>query len=81
MKVQAEVSLYPLRTPHLAEPIEQFVGQLRQEGLDLQLGPISTHITGNSDLLFATLSKAFKEIAKDYNVVLLLTVSNACPGT
>ena len=79
MKVQAEVSLYPLRTPRLTEPIEQFLQYLRQAKLDVDVGPMSTNISGQVTDLFCALGEAFENVAKADQVVLVLKVSNACP--
>ena len=52
MKVQAQISLYPLRRPDLAVPITRFVQQLERDGLDINIGPMSTQVTGDSKVLF-----------------------------
>ena len=80
MKVQAQISLYPLRRPDLAEPITRFVQQLGRDGLDIEVGPMSTEITGDSKVLFAKLAEAFEDAAGRGDMVLLLKVSNACPA-
>ena len=80
MKVQAQISLYPLRRPGLAEPIGRFVELLRQEGLNVEVGPMSTQVTGDSKVLFASLAEAFEDAAQRGDIVLLLKVSNACPA-
>ena len=80
MKVQAQISLYPLRRPGLAEPIGRFVELLRQEGLDVEVGPMSTEVTGDSKVLFARLAEAFEDATRHGDVVLLLKVSNTCPS-
>ena len=79
MKVQAQVSLYPLRSSELGEPIRRFVELIRQQGLAVEIGPMSTQITGDSKVLFASLAEAFEDTAGHGDVVLLLKVSNACP--
>lgn len=79
MKVQAQISLYPLRRLDLAEPITRFVQQLGQAGLDINIGPMSTQLTGDSKVLFSRLAEAFEDAAGRGNIVLLLKVSNACP--
>ena len=78
MKVQAEISLYPLRTPDLGEPIGRFVELLRQGGLDVDIGPLSTQIKADSEVLFSKLGEAFQDAARRGDVVLLLKVSNDC---
>jgi len=80
MKVQAEVSLYALRTEHLSEPIEQFINSLQHHGIKVEIGPLNTRLTGDSGALFAGLCQAFEEAAKDYEVILDIKISNACPG-
>ena len=79
MKVQAQISLYPLRSSELGEPIRRFVELIRQEGLDVEVGPMSTQVTGDSELLFARLAEAFEDASQRGDMVLLLKVSNACP--
>ena len=79
MKVQAQISLYPLRRPDLAEPITRFIQQLGRDGLNINVGPMSTQVTGDSKVLFARLAEAFEDAAGRGDVVLLLKVSNACP--
>ena len=79
MKVQAEIRLYPLRTSDLGEPIGRFVELLRQEGLDVDIGPLSTQVIGDSKVLLAALAEAFQDAAERGDMVLLLKVSNSCP--
>jgi len=52
MKIQAEMSLYPLRTLTLAEPIERFVRHLRQSNLEVEMGTMSSRISGECKDLF-----------------------------
>lgn len=79
MRVQAEVSLYPLRTGKLSEPISAFCRSLDQEGLSIESGPMSTRISGECGDIFTALQRAFSETAQDYQTVLLVKMSNACP--
>jgi len=79
MKVQAQASLYVLRTERLSGPVNRFLDSLRQLNLKLEPGPMSTHITGDSEVLFAGLREAFEQAAKNTDVVLELKISNACP--
>ncbi len=80
MKSQAQVSLYPLRRPTLMGPIDLFLERLRQAGLSVEIGPMSSHVSGESSDLFRALGEAFEVVARDSDVVLTVTVSNACPG-
>ena len=79
MKVQAEVSLYPLRQDDLTEPIQQFVESLKNENLNVKTGPMSSVISGDNKIVFQSLQKAFEQAAQKYEVVLTAKISNACP--
>jgi uncharacterized protein YqgV (UPF0045/DUF77 family) len=81
MKVQAEISLYPLRQNELTKPIQQFVQVLENNKLKVELGPMSSLVTGDSQTVFENLQKAFEKIAQKYEVVMTAKVSNACPDT
>jgi uncharacterized protein YqgV (UPF0045/DUF77 family) len=79
MKVQAEVSLYPLRQNELTKPIRQFIQALESNNLKVELGPMSTLVTGDSQVVFESLRKAFEQLAQRYEIVLTAKISNACP--
>ena len=79
MKVQAEVSLYPLRQNNLTEPIQQFVKSLKNDNLNVKTGSMSSVISGDSKIVFQSLQKAFEQVAQKYEVVLTTKISNACP--
>ena len=79
MKVQAEVSLYPLRQDDLTKPIQKFVESLKNDNLDVKTGPMSSVISGDSKIVFQSLQKAFAQVGNKYKVVLTTKISNACP--
>ena len=79
MKIQAEVSLYPLRQDDLTEPIQQFVESLKNENLNVKTGSMSSVILGEESIVFQSLQKAFEQAAQKYEVVLTAKISNACP--
>lgn len=79
MKVQAEISLYPLRLNELSKPIQQFVQVLENNKLQVKTGPMSSFVTGDSQVVFESLRKAFEQLAKEYEVVVNAKISNACP--
>jgi len=55
MKVQAEVSLYPLRQDDLTKPIQQFVESLKNNNLKVKTGPMSSVISGDNKIVFQSL--------------------------
>ncbi len=79
MKVQAEISLYPLHQNDLTEPIKQFIESLKNENLNVKTGSMSSVILGDSKIIFQSLQKAFEQAAQKYEVVLTAKISNACP--
>jgi len=80
MNVQADVSLYPLRRLKLSTPIERFVQRLRNAGLDVRPGAMSTLVAGEAGDVFDILGQAFQELGQEGEVVLVLKISNACPS-
>ena len=79
MKIQAEVCLYPLRISNLSKPIEEFLNSLKHSGLEIVSGSMSTHITGDSDTVFRAIKSAFTSVIDEYEVVMSVKMSNACP--
>ncbi len=79
MNVQAEVSLYPLRTPNLGTSINRFLGELQVDELTIQPGTMSSIVEGEVETVFAKLGKAFRDAAEKEQIVLILKISNACP--
>lgn len=62
MKVQAEISLYPLRCGDLTRPIRQFIELLENNKLKVKLGPMSSLISGDSRVVFESLREAFEQL-------------------
>ena len=80
MNVQTEVSLYPLQTQEIGKAIDGFVGDLECAGLTVRKGNMSTTLSGDAEAVFAAVGKAFRTVADDGQVVLVLKMSNACPS-
>ena len=80
MNIQAEVSLYPLRTMTLTASIDRFVRRLRESGVEVQTGPISSRISGECRQVFDSLSAAFEDAARGDDVAAVIKVSNGCPS-
>ena len=79
MKVQAEISLYPLRENELTRPIQQFIGLLENNKLKVKSGPMSTLVIGEEAVVFEKLQKAFRQLAEKYQIVMTAKISNTCP--
>jgi uncharacterized protein YqgV (UPF0045/DUF77 family) len=79
MIISAQLSLYPLRQEHLSPAIEAVSDALRAAGLQPQVGAMSTLVTGAAATIFAALHTAFVRVAGMGQVVMTVTLSNACP--
>ena len=77
--VTAQLSLYPLGQADLAPAIEAVLAVLRERGLPLEVGSMSTLTWGDDATVFAALRDAFAAAAEHGPAVLQVTVSNACP--
>jgi uncharacterized protein YqgV (UPF0045/DUF77 family) len=77
--IAAQVSLYPLRQASLSLAIDEALQIFREHGLDVELGAMSTLIAGDDAAIFAALQEAFRRVAEQGQVVMVVTLSNACP--
>jgi uncharacterized protein YqgV (UPF0045/DUF77 family) len=76
--VSAQISVYPLRQEHVRPAVEAVRQALEHQGLQPQVGPMSTVVTGEAAAVFAALQEAFGCAAATGQVVMTVTVSNAC---
>lgn len=81
MKVQAEVSLYPLRTRKLSGPLVEFCQVLQSRGLYVETRSMSTFVVGELENLFGALREGFEVLTRRNEVVIDVKISNACPDT
>lgn len=79
MVISAQVSIYPLRQEHLSPAIEAVRKALTVRNLQPEIGPMSTVVTGEVEVVFAALQEAFVQAAATGHAVMTITVSNACP--
>ena len=79
MKIQAEISIYPLKTKSLSEPINEFCLTLENKGLQVETRTMSSFVVEESEIVFKSVQEAFGKLAEKYDVVMNIKVSNACP--
>ena len=79
MIASAQISIYPLRQDRLGPAIEAVRATLTDRGLTPEVGPMSTIVVGEDTAIFAALGEAFAKAAELGQVVMTVTVSNACP--
>ena len=79
MLVSVQFSVYPLREMHLSPAIEKAVNILKSFGLPVEVGSMSSITYGESEIVFKAFQKVYEEVATNSHVVLIITLSNACP--
>ena len=79
LRVSAQISLYPLRQQRLSPAIDEALEELRRLDVDVQPGPMSTRVSGEEAEVFAAMRQAFLKSAARGDVVMVVTVSQACP--
>ena len=79
MPAAAQVSIYPLRQESLTPVIEKVLEGFRDHGLDVSPGAMSSIVTGDDDSLFEALKEAFQKASLETEIVMVVTISNACP--
>jgi uncharacterized protein YqgV (UPF0045/DUF77 family) len=77
--VSAQVSLYPLRQDRLSPVIDEAIKIFRNRGIEVEPGPMSTLLTGDDQMIFEALTEAFRKGAEMGEIVMVVTLSNACP--
>jgi uncharacterized protein YqgV (UPF0045/DUF77 family) len=77
--ISAQVSLYPLGLDDLSPTIDEVLWILREYGLDVNPGLMSSLIAGDDKTVFTALQAAFRHVASQGQVVMVVTFSNACP--
>ena len=77
-EISAQVSLYPLRHEELSPVIDEALEEFRRQGLEVQPGTMSTMVLGSEELVFSALRDAFTNASRRGDVVMVVTVSNAC---
>lgn len=77
--IATQVSLYPLGQETLSPAIDEALRIFREHGLDVEPGAMSTMISGDDVAIFAALQEAFRRVAEQGRVVMIVTFSNACP--
>jgi uncharacterized protein YqgV (UPF0045/DUF77 family) len=75
----AQISLYPLGPKDLSSAIDQALEIFRKHDLAVKPGSMSTLVLGDDTAVFASLQEAYTRLAGQGRLVLVATVSNACP--
>jgi len=79
MFISAQVSIYPLRQSYFSPTIEKATETFRKHGLTVDVGTMSTIVSGEDKAVFEALREAFMDIAEKGALVMMVTFSNTCP--
>jgi uncharacterized protein YqgV (UPF0045/DUF77 family) len=79
MLVSVQFSVYTLREMHLSPAIKKAVEILKNYGLPVEVGSMSSITYGDSEVVFKAFQRIFDEVATTSHVVIIMTLSNACP--
>jgi uncharacterized protein YqgV (UPF0045/DUF77 family) len=79
MVVSAQVSLYPLRQARLSPVINEAMDIFRERGLAVSPGVMSSIVSGDDEALFAAIRDVFRKNSEQGDIVMVVTLSNACP--
>lgn len=79
MRISAQVSLYPLGQVSLSLVIDEALRVLPEHGLDVEPGAMSSLVFGKHSAVFDALQEAFRHAAEHGPVVMVASLSNACP--
>ena len=80
MKIQAELSLYPLKTDSIESAVKRFIEELEKSDVSVSPGPMSTLVNGESEQVFQVISRCFADAGATGEIVLVAKFSNACPA-
>ena len=79
MPVAAQISIYPLRQSHFSPAIGKALDIFRSRGLNIEMGAMSTIVSGDDGPLFTALKEVYQALAEKGELVMIVTLSNACP--
>ncbi|HDR88346.1 MAG TPA: hypothetical protein ENN63_01785 [Bacteroidetes bacterium] len=78
MNISLEISYYPL-TNKYSSPIREFIDGLGSDHrISVQLGPMSTLISGDYDTVMQVLISRLRPLMEKYPSVFTMKLSNAC---
>ena len=78
-EISAQVSLYPLRQPDLGPAIRAIWRTFENHEVEVDPGAMSTVVWGEEEAVMDALREAFRGASRQGEVVMVITLSNACP--
>jgi catechol 2,3-dioxygenase-like lactoylglutathione lyase family enzyme len=78
--VNLQLSIYPLRQPHVRPAIEAALKAAGEKGVEITVGRLSTLVRGEETAVFAALRAAFREAGSSGPTVAVATLSTGVPS-
>lgn len=78
MRISCQFSIYPMGVDPIGPAVNAAVGSVRAHGLEVDVGPMSSIVWGETAEVFGAVEAGFRAAASR-NCVLVATFSNACP--
>ncbi|WP_432663851.1 YkoF family thiamine/hydroxymethylpyrimidine-binding protein [Wukongibacter baidiensis] len=76
--ITAEVALYPLKTSHATNVIDNSINALHGANVHYSVNSMNTHITGTKEEVFKCLGKMFSEADRSGGEIsMVVTITNA----
>ena len=75
MNITLDISYYPLQEDFIA-PIDAFIESLRDKGINVEVGKMSTSMVGDYDLIMSQLKDSMGEFMAQYPSVFNLKITN-----
>jgi hypothetical protein len=80
IEITAQVSLYPLPQEAVAPELGEALEVLQGCALEVKPDAVSRVLVGDDDAIFPALQQALCHAAEQGKVVMVVTLSNACPA-
>lgn len=79
MRVELEVSLYPLTKEYLEYPVQSFIELLERHGCEVERAPVGSVARGESASVFEALRLGYEQAVQKCGCVLIVKACNVCP--
>ncbi len=78
MRVNIQVSVYPLATEKVGEKVMAAIQVAKSAGVEMFTTPMSTQFSSGLEEGLETLGKMYEAVAKDGQAIMTVTISNCC---